>query len=157
MIYRDDDINRFVDMQAFLNIHVLFLKYNKVHTCVLEMKDLWGSRGIWHLLMTLPNISIGLHCWSHIDYSVLTREQARAEIRRALDYYEEKCIAGYGRVKPISTFYPPWNRVSPALKQACEDVGLNVDNRVDGEVFNFHWWEYLNAEALGRLEERLKI
>ena len=155
-IFRDDDINRFTDIATFQKIHELFLKYNKVHTCVVEMKDLWESRGLWHLLMTLPNIEIALHCWEHMDYSIMTFEQARVEIQKALDYFAIRCNGGYGRVKIIKVMYPPWNRISNDLKKACDSCGLILDNRHDNEVLNFHWWECLNSAAFKDLEENLK-
>ena len=103
-LWRDDDVNRFTDIATFRKINDLFVKYGKTHTCVCEMKDLWESRGLWHLLMTLPNIEIALHCWEHRDYSVLIYEEAKADISKCLDYFREKCNGGYGRVKPITLF-----------------------------------------------------
>lgn len=156
MIYRDDDINRFTDIQVFMAIHDLFLKNNKIHTCVCEMKDLWESRGLWHLLMTLPNLEIALHCWEHIDYSELSYEQARVEIGKAISYFNEKTKSGYGKVIPIKTLFPPWNRVSDNLKKACDSWGIRLDNRHSGDVFAFHWWECINPSVLKELEGKLK-
>lgn len=153
--FRDDDINRFTDIATFQKIHDLFLKYNKVHTCVVEMKDLWESRGLWHLLMTLPNIEIALHCWEHMDYSIMTCEQARVEIKKALDYYNMKCNGGYGRIRPIKVMYPPWNRISSDLARACIMNGIMLDNRHDGEILNFHWWSMLDNSSLIELENKL--
>jgi hypothetical protein len=154
MIFRDDDINRFTDIQVFLEIHNLFIKYNKTHLCVCEMKDLWESRGLWHLLMTLPNIEIGLHCWEHIDYSVLTYEQAKENIQKCLDYFYSK-RNGY-TAKEIKIFCPPWNRVSLPLSKACFDLGLSVNDGNDGKTYNFHWWSALDKEFLSDLERRLR-
>ena len=153
-IWRDDDINRFTDIQVFLQIHDLFIKHKKVHTCVVEMKDLWESRGLWHLLMTLPNLDIALHCWEHIDYSVLSYEQAKADIKKCLDYYKSK-INGY-KYKEIKLFCPPWNKSTMLLSKACYELGLGVNDNTDGKTYNFHWWECMDKSGLDNLEQVLK-
>ena len=153
-LYRDDDINRFTDIQVFLQIHDLFIKYNKTHLCVVEMKDLWESRGLWHLLMTLPNIEIALHCWEHIDYSVLSYEQARIDIKKCLDYFYSK-KNGY-KLKEIKLFCPTWNKSTLALSKACYDLGLALNDNSDGRTYNFHWWECINKEGMEELERQLK-
>lgn len=153
-LWRDDDINRFTDIQVFLQIHDLFIKYNKVHTCVVEMKDLWENRGLWHLLMTLPNLEITLHCWEHIDYSAMTYEQVKSDIKKSLDYFYSRCN-GY-KEKTIKLFCPPWNKSSSPIYKACFDLGLVVNDNTDGKTYNFHWWECIDDKGMVALEEKLR-
>jgi peptidoglycan/xylan/chitin deacetylase (PgdA/CDA1 family) len=178
-LYRDDDISKFTDLTAFIKINNLFVKYGKIHTCIVEMKDLWDSRGIFHLLNTLPNIEIGLHCWEHIDYSQFNKEMKDKfnievadeyeaivkNIKQCLDYWNASCIRGYGHTRIIRTFYPPWNRISANLEKAVRDCGLNLDYRLgktlnnpvsNDDVLSFHWWEILDDMHLRELEKKLR-
>lgn len=154
MLYRDDDINRFTDLQLFLKIHSLFVKYNKTHTCVCEMKDLWENRGLWHLLMTLPNLEVALHCWEHTDYSGLSYNEVYTEIAKSLVYFKSK-RNGY-KEKTIKLFCPTWNKSSSPMYKACFDLDLAVNDNKDGKTYNFHWWSCIDKEGMDELENKLR-
>jgi len=141
-LYRDDDVNKYTDMELMERIHKLFLESNKIHTVAVEMEDLWESKEVWYWLMTTPNIDVGLHGWTHKDYSALSYEEIRKDIQQALDYWNMHIkMAGY-KERPIKVFFPPWNRVSQRLRDACANLKMKVDDRVGGEVYNFHWWTF---------------
>jgi len=109
------------------------------------------------LLNTLPNIEIGLHCFVHRDYSILSNGEAYEDIKNCLTYWQEKSMTGYGRVLPIKTFYPPWNKSSTPLHVAAKSLGLEVNDSTNPqEVFGFHWWEFAGGIDLEKLEEKLK-
>ena len=142
-LFRDDDVSKYTDIQTFLKIHDLFKKYKKVHTCAVEMDGLFDSRGVWHLLQTEPLIEIGLHGWTHKDYSILSYDEICDDFKKSLDYWNSHSYEGYGKVIQIKTYYPTWNRVSDNLMRACATYRLKLDARVGGEVFNFHWWNFI--------------
>ena len=157
MLYRNDDINKYTDLNTFIKIHDCFKQYRKIHTCVIEMDGLWDSKGIWYLLATEPYIEIGLHGWMHKDYSKMRKKEIIKNIEMSVEYWHRHILEGFGKVIPITTFYPPWNRISPELSSACSILGMKLDNRSQlPEVFNFHWWEFINGRNLERLIEQLK-
>lgn len=160
MLYRDDDVNCFTDLTTFMIIQGIFDNHNKIHLAVVEMKDLWDSKGIWYILATHPHIKIGLHGWTHKDYSKMSFDEVCRDFQACLDYWYKHLEEGFGKsaitpMKKIDTYYPTWNRVSDDLKKACDKFGLKLDNREGGDVFNFHWWEALHPNFMPKLEKEL--
>jgi hypothetical protein len=161
-LYRDDDVSKFTDISLFMKVHSLFGKYQKLHTVAVEMEDLWENKVIWYILVTQKNIKVDLHGWKHKDYSILSYQEIVDDIRRSLDYWYMNIERGYGidaigKDKKITTFFPPWNRVSDNLKKACIDTGLTLDSRIGGDVYNFHWWACVDDCYLDSLEQMLKV
>lgn len=156
VIYRDDDISRFTDYRLLDKVHGLFLEYNKIHTVAVEMEGLWENKLVWFWLMTAKNLDIGLHCWRHEDYSQKSENEINRLVKQSLGYWHSNIERGGYTPRPIKKFYPPWNRVCPALYKVCKQYGLEVDNRVGGEVFNFHWWEFIEKERWERLTNVLR-
>lgn len=163
MLFRDDDINIHTDSGLFRQVHELFNKYGKTHTIAVEMENLWDNKFIFYYIAMNRNIKIGLHGWTHRDYSKLSYDECCADIGKSLKYWYENRnrmllpeIAAHESNR-IDTFYPPWNRVSDSLKKACEFHGLKVDARCTlPEVFNFHFWTMFETHRIKELEELLK-
>ena len=157
MIYRDDDVSKYTDLTTIMKIHELFVLYNKVHTVTLLMEDLWESKGIWYWLMTAPNIDIALHGWGHSDYSKMTYDEIRENLLKCVIYWESNIVRGGWKYKKLTTFYPPWNKVSDDLRRVCEVCDLKINDCVDAsKVYNFHWWTCITQKGLNELEEVLK-
>lgn len=155
-MYRDDDICVTSNIEILRRVHEFFIKYNKVHTIAVLMEDIWENKEVWHWLMTAPNLEICLHGWDHKDFSVMTKEDIRADFKLCLDYWVRRLKDHKKEFIPIKKFLPPWNRVSEDLKVVCAEFGLEVDNRVGGEVYNFHYWALYDPERIAALEEALK-
>lgn len=157
MIYRDDDIGKFSDVNLLIEIQKLFDKHKKIHTVTLIMHDLWESRGVWEWLMTTPNLDIALHGWQHVDYSPFQFQAMVDELNTALHYWRENIERMGYEYKEITVFYPPWNKVSDNMRLASSKVGLELNDCVDkDEVYNFHWWEHIGGRGLDKLEEILR-
>lgn len=154
--YRDDDISKYTDINLITKIHSLFIKYNKIHTVTLEMSGLWDNKVIWYWLMTTPNLDIGLHGWEHKDYSQLDYSEIYFDLKSSLNYWNFNIARGKYEPKTIKVFYPPWNKTSENLERVCRDLGLEVDNREGGEVYNLHWWAFIDEDRFTRLEKCLK-
>ena len=156
-IYRDDDVNKYTDIGLMEEIHAPFIKYNKIHTIAVEMEDLWESKHVWYWITETPNIDVELHGWTHKDYSAMSYEDVRKDIQKSLDYWNGHTLMGGYKEKQIKVFYPPWNRVSPILQDVCDNLGLKLDNRVGGDVYNFHWWTFRDKrrEDLKKLQNDL--
>lgn len=157
MLWRDDDISVTTDATLLVKIHELFVKYHKTHTVAVQMKDIWENKEVWYFLMTAPNLNIGLHGWEHTDYSRIPRAEIKHELSMALDYWNFMIARGNYEPKPLSVFYPPWNKINEDLVDVCKELGLRVDNRVGGDVFNFHSWEFIYPERLKHLEASLAL
>ena len=147
-----------------MRIQDLFDKYNKTHTCAVLMEDLWESKGVWFWLMTTKNIDVTLHGWKHDDYTMCSKEIIKDTLSICLDYWEENSkramdVYGY-EFRPLKVFYPPWNKTSPALIEACRELGLEVNTKTrqshPGEVWDFHWWEAIYPEKLKELDWELR-
>ena len=156
MIFRDDDISKFTDIGLITKIHSLFLKYNKTHTVAVEMDGLWENKAIWYWLMTAPNLYVGLHGWTHKDYSILPKEDIELDIQKSISYWNYNIERGKYKPKELKVFYPPWNKRSSLLEEICGKHGLRVHCEVGGGTYNFHWWTFTGTEDWGKLEELLK-
>jgi peptidoglycan/xylan/chitin deacetylase (PgdA/CDA1 family) len=104
--------------------------------------------------MTLPNLEVALHCWEHIDHSQMSYQEIKGIIEKSIEYFMSR-RNGY-TPKLIKLFCPPWNKSNPAMYKACFDLGLAVNDNVDGKTYNFHWWECVEDKGLKALEAKLK-
>lgn len=155
-LWRDDDISCFTTIQQFKPVHDLFIKYNKIHTIAVLAKDLWENKEICYYLAIAKNLNIQLHGWDHVDYTLSPPLEAEQKLAAAKSYLEEH-LSKYRKEKgmpevKITKFLPPWNHESALIKEICRTIGLEFDNRIGGEVANFHYW----SVDLKDLEKRLR-
>ena len=155
-MFRDDDIAVTSNCDLLRRVHELFITRNKVHTIAVLMKDIWENKEVWYWLMTAPNLEICLHGWDHKDFSIMSEEEIRHDITLALAYWKSRLACHKKEYIPIKTFLPPWNRISPALIKVSQEFGMAVDNRVGGEVYNFHYWALYEPMRIVALEEALR-
>ena len=162
MLYRDDDINIYTSLWLFMKVDELFQKYNKIHTIAIEVKDLWENKELFNYILRSLSIQVGLHGWTHRDYSIMPYEDVLVDLQKAIEYWEQRKMGGYGDLvktplKKFKTFYPTWNRVSPELKRACDTVGLELDSRERGsDLYSFHYWALTDKKRFDALEELLR-
>lgn len=156
-LFRDDDISYTTDIGLLMYAHDLITSYKKQHAVAVLMDRLWDNKEVWLWLMTTPNLTIGLHGWTHRDYSLVSSTDAIEDIQRSLAYWSEH-TAAYPHVPQLAIFFPPWNKTSPALERACYATGLRVDVRwkKDSDVYGFHSWELLLQDRKRKLEEALR-
>lgn len=150
MIWRDDDVNVYTDAYRFKELHKVFIDKGEIHTAAVIMKDLWENHALFYYLATAPNLDIGLHGWEHKDYSVLNYDECYGDIKKSLDYWKENSERMTGQVKPITTFFAPWNRHSNDIRQACAVIGLKFCSVQNGEwkgeeVRSFHHWNAITG------------
>jgi peptidoglycan/xylan/chitin deacetylase (PgdA/CDA1 family) len=151
-LWRDDDVSRFTCLHTFKEIHKGFIKRKETHTAAVLMKDLWENQGIFYYLATAPYLEIGLHGWTHKDYSTLNYDQCYEEIKKSIHYWVSNSERMVGTAKKIDTFFAPWNRESEEIKRACQDNGLKFCNVRKGNwngqnVISFHWWSYESMDS----------
>lgn len=157
IIYRDDDVSVHTNVYLFEKLHQEFIKRGKIHTCAVIMKDLWENQALFYYLAVTPNIEIGLHGWEHNDYSLLNYYECRNDIVKSLEYWKINAKRMFGYVKPIDTFYAPWNHESETIKQVCKELGLKFCNVKKGKwnewrINSFHhWYLELNPQDIPKL------
>jgi peptidoglycan/xylan/chitin deacetylase (PgdA/CDA1 family) len=155
MLYRDDDISVTTNIILLKKVHDIIVSRGKIHTVAVQMKDIWENKEVWYFLMTAKNLDVGLHGWTHRDYSKLSYDEIMRDIHESISYWESNILRGGYNKKEIKTFYPPWNRVSQDLERACKDMGLILDSRTikthPGEVYGFHYWTFTEQDSVDRL------
>lgn len=150
ILYRDDDVNVYTDAFEFKKLHQQFIAKNQVHTAAVLMKDLWENHALFWYLATAPLLEIGLHGWTHIDYSKLGYTDCWDGLMRSLDYWEENVkrmlnITKLPEGKKIKIFFAPWNRGNDETKKVCRDLNLKFCDVKGGQwedykIKSFHWW-----------------
>jgi len=144
-LWRDDDINVYTDAFKFKELHERFIHRKQIHTIAVIMKDLWENHALFYYIATVPYLDIGLHGWTHKDYSQESYESCHEDIKRSLEYWKENSERMVGTCKPINIFFAPWNREGEEIKKACRDLGLKFCATKKGEwegkkIKSFHWW-----------------
>lgn len=152
-IYRDDDVNVYTDAYKFKEIHEYFLVRGKRHMAAVIMKDLWENHALFWYLATSPLLGVGLHGWEHKDYSKLSYEECYEDLKKSIEYWNERTMSMVGNTKKIEIFFAPWNREGEGIKKACDDLGLKFCNKREGYwdkyyIKSFHHWNYIDGPIL---------
>jgi hypothetical protein len=148
-LYRDDDPNVYTNAYLFKQLHCRFIAKRTDHYVALLMKDLWDNHALFWYLATAPYLKIGIHGWTHKDYSVLEYDECLCDLKRSLEYWRDNSTRMIGNAKPINTFFAPWNREGSGIKQACREVGLKFCAVKEGpwggyNIKSFHWWNIMD-------------
>jgi len=144
IIIRDDDISVHTCPHSFKEVHQFFIDHKIIHTVACLMKDLWENQAVFHYLITAPYLNIELHGLTHKNYSLMTYDEAFAELRGAMDYYNINAkrmlntLVELPELKRLTTFFSPWNKDSETIRKVCADLGLRFNNTWD--EFSFHCW-----------------
>ncbi|MFA6445730.1 MAG: polysaccharide deacetylase family protein [Candidatus Paceibacterota bacterium] len=137
----------------------LFYDFNRYK----EVHELLASAGLKHCLAIcaaeIPNHTelleyiqsrqeefiFGLHGWNHEKYSTWPKEAIIRSLGRAKDRIEK--VFG---VK-VEWYFPTWNKRSDEMYQACEYLGLKLDDHwcnltealhgVEKTTIRFHSWD----------------
>lgn len=154
--FRDDDVSYTTDIHLLMLAHDLIVSRGKLHTVAVQMERLWDNKEVWFFIMTAQHLRVGLHGWDHSDYSKKPYGEIDVHLRRCKEHWESH-VRAYPDAPKISTFYPPWNRVSDDLRKACHAHGLLIDDRWKGNtgVYGFHSWELIEPQRRRKLERAL--
>lgn len=153
MFYRDDDINVYTSVDELKRIHEPFVKHNKIHTVACEMKDLWYNKGLFWFLLTDPHINVELHGWQHEKYATWhDKDQLFLELNQAQLYWEDNAmrmlaIDKLSDLKRITTFFPPWNKVSLNLRTVIDRMRLKLSYEDKDCHWMFHYWSTTPKEV----------
>lgn len=146
--YRDDDINVYTSADELKRIHEPFRKKNRVHTVACEMKDLWCNKSLFWFLLNDPFINVELHGWIHEDYTDYKDSgNLYEELFKAKEYWEINAtrmlackLEDLSLLNQITTFFPPWNKVSDTIFKVCRELGLRVSYKQEDCHWMFHYW-----------------
>ena len=157
-LFRDDDVNVYTDVYLFWSLHQEFIKREKIHKVAVLMKDIWENHAPFYYLATAPYLEVELHGWEHKDYSQLTYMECYSDLMKSLVYWNENALRMTGGlVRPITTFFAPWNHEGEGIKQACNDLALKFcavkKGEWDGKYVNsfHHWYLELHPEDIPKL------
>lgn len=161
IIWRCDDVSCFTDLNQFKMVQDLFDKYEVTHTIALICKDIKKAPELIEFIKS-KDIKVEIHCYTHIDYSIIEDENVIAE-------HLLNCISiiyHHFGTKP-TTWFTPWNRSSPLMKRVAKELDLEVSTikvslpayiRAGGGigegVVNYHSWA---AQEVMYLEQALKM
>lgn len=161
MIFRDDDISCFTNLDDFKRVHDLFNKYETLHTIALIAKDIERHPSLIDYIKSQSNIDVQLHCWDHIDLTECHIITVKASLEHGIQKMEEI----FNKIPTI--LYPPWNRSDERLEEACKEQKLEVSHKkislpqyikfngdVSESTINFHYWA---AQEVMYLEAALII
>lgn len=159
MIFRDDDISAYTDLEKFHRVQKVFDNYGVTHTIAVLTKDM-ETRPDLVAYIKDHGCDVQLHGWTHIKFT-LDHSQVIEQLQRGIDD-----IYKLFGTRP-STFYPPWNDSDQFVEKAASSMQLQVSNkkttlskfiqsdgRVDEFVVNFHYWA--DQEAM-MIEPALRI
>lgn len=150
MIFRDDDISCFTNLEDFKRVHDLFIKYETVHTIAVIAKDIEKHPELVNYIKIYQEnglIDVQLHCWDHVDLTkgnesaiMIDLENASFKLREVLGIMPE-------------ILFPPWNKHDDRLDRIADSLCLKVSSKkislsqyikaggdVDCETINFHYW-----------------
>jgi len=145
--YRDDDINVYTSADELKRIHAPFQKHNKIHTVACEMKDLWYNKSLFWFLLNDPLINVELHGWTHENLMNMDLYNVMGMMKTSRDYWHENAarmlscnVFNLPDIKKITTFFPPWNQVTPNIEEACRKLKLRLSYKDSDCHWMFHYW-----------------
>jgi hypothetical protein len=153
---RNDDVSVTTDIHLLMETHRIATERGIIHACGVLMDRLWDNKEVWLFLNATPGLVVALHGLTHADYSTLGTEVIVQDIQSSLAYWE-RWSRPYKNRPQITSFFPPWNRVSPNLEEACRLTGLKLDSRWKSDgVWGGHSWEYLLPDRRAKLIKALE-
>lgn len=162
--FRDDDISVTTNIQKLEAAHEIIVGANRVHTVVVQMREIAANEEVWCWLHEAENLNVQLHGWDHaaLDgepwyhnrtgqlHRGLSLGEITFELQQCCEYWENISRRGGYKWKPLEVLYPPWNRTSDLTNQAAKACGLRVDAQYgpSSGTFLFHYWSAREVERL---------
>jgi peptidoglycan/xylan/chitin deacetylase (PgdA/CDA1 family) len=167
MLLRDDDIfltespsngRHLYNFEKFVKVHTMLQSYQKKHAIAIIASEIDNYPKLKeYIKANKKDFIFGVHGWGHQTYSVWGLNEIKESLGRAMGKIDD--VFG---VRP-EYFFPPWNKRSPAIFEACGQLKLKVDefftNAVSvlqgdkADTLCFHYWNDLEVK---QLEECLK-
>jgi peptidoglycan/xylan/chitin deacetylase (PgdA/CDA1 family) len=164
MILRDDDIyltespnghGVYYDFEAFKRVHEFIAGKGIKHTLAIVAGEIENHPELTeYILERKDEFEFGVHGWMHENYSEWPKEAIKTSLTRAVKKIEEV----FERPK---IFFPPWNKRSDAIKQACAEIGLELNEEwmtpqaalAGGEekIIGFHYWSEPERRCIAQI------
>lgn len=167
MMIRDDDIfltesprngRHFYNFEKFVKVHTMIKSYGKLHAIGIIASEIDNYPKLKKYIDdNKRDFIFAIHGWAHQYYATWGVEEIKESLGRA----KGKISDVFGIT--AEHFFPPWNKRSPAMYEACSHLKLKLDEfytnaemvlRGDKkDTLCFHYW---NDEEVKLLEECLK-
>lgn len=131
MIIRDDDIyltesptqgRQLYSFDKFKKVHEYIVSRGHKHHLAIIASEIENYPELTAYLMEHKDECVfGVHGWAHDHYFKWNRGPIAVSLGRA----KEKIKETFG--VEVTTFFPPWNELSPALMMGAADVDLEVN------------------------------
>jgi len=162
IILRDDDIyltesptdgTLFYDFEKFKEVHELIAGAGLIHTLAICAGEIENHPELtFYILNRKEEFDFGIHGWMHEKYSTWLKENIKSSLFRSKAVIE----AVFG--VEVKWFFPPWNKRSPEMFEACKELGLKVNdewmtltdalNGKKEEVIGLHYWNNEEVKQL---------
>lgn len=147
IVFRNDDLSRFTDLNQFRQVHELFIRYKTMHTVAVICRDLdQHTELIDYINNNRELIDIQFHCADHVDFTLnipILNEQ--------FEYGKTMLKKVFGVMPTV--YYPTWNKVNAHTMDIAQRHGLETSylkvsmeyylkhlGSVMYPVVNFHSW-----------------
>lgn len=173
MILRDDDVfltesptdgALFYDFEKFKYAHELIADAGFKHMLAICASEIPNHRELTgYILDRKEEFEFGIHGWGHEKYSTW---ENKTNIARSLFRAKER-IENVFEVE-VKWFFPPWNKRSQQMYDACEEIGLKLDDSwqnfdeyladkcPEKETICFHYWNDHEVMLLKKALEKMK-
>jgi len=164
-IARDDDVfltesptygTPIHNFDTFRSTHTLLCNHDVVHRIAIIASEIPHHPATADFIKAnVQHFDFAVHGWTHAEYQKWRRPAwVQNSLSRAVAAIEDT----FG-VSP-KVFVPPWNKLSPIVRQVCANLGLAIDESpFIGDIGNqrvdhvhFHSW---NKKQVGMLREWL--
>lgn len=172
MIICDDDpfltespngLGVYYNFEQFKKVHEMIADAGQIHTLAIIAGEIENHPELKeYILNKKEEFNLQLHGFLHERYSEWSKEAIKISLQRAKDKIENVFDV------KVNWFFPPWNKRSPAMYEACKELGLKLDenwmnltealDRQNAETIRFHSWNLLEVEQLAKyLNDRQAI
>ena len=170
IIFRDDDVfctesptqGRVMhSMEKFIETHEILARRKKKHMLAIIANEIENyPELVKYILDRKEEFDFGVHGWAHHHYANWDKEP----IKRSLEMAKNKIEGTFGVT--CEWFFPPWNERTPAMFEACAELGLKLnDSQVNTTAFLrgetnfdaicFHFWSDGQRGELARIVNSL--
>jgi peptidoglycan/xylan/chitin deacetylase (PgdA/CDA1 family) len=143
----------YYNFEQFKKVHEMIAGAGQIHTLAICAGEIENNPELKeYILSRKDEFNLQLHGWLHERYSEWSKEAIKVSLQRAKDKIEKTFDV------EVSLFFPPWNKRSPAMYEACKEIGVKLDDQwvnltqalagETKETIRFHSWNTLEVEQL---------
>lgn len=146
----------FYNFERYQATHQLLADAGLIHTlaiCAAEIPN--HPELVEYIMSRKEEFAFGVHGWNHEKYATWPKEAIVRSLKRA----KERIETTFGTT--VDWYYPTWNKRSPALYAACQELGLQLNDEwvtlKESEkpyTIRFHSWDDNEYQLLKQYVQR---